>query len=43
MNEATVGMPFVLAERAPQKASFDARSEEHPDNPLHLKRVEEMK
>lgn len=43
MNEATVGVPFVLAERAPQKASFDARSEAHPDNPLQLKRAEEMK
>jgi hypothetical protein len=31
---ATVGVPFVLAERAPQKASFDARSEGQPDNPL---------
>ena len=42
MGKATVGMPFVLAERAPQKASFDARSEEHPDNPLQLRKVEEM-
>ncbi len=41
MNEATVGVPFVLAERAPQKASFDARTERHPDNPLQLRRVEE--
>jgi hypothetical protein len=42
MGKATVGVPFVLAERAPQKASFDARSEEHPDNPLQLRKVEEM-
>ena len=34
-------MPFVLAERAPQKASFDARNERQPDNPLQLRRVEE--
>ena len=42
MSEATVGVPFVLAERAPQKASFDVRTEEHPNNPLQLKRVREM-
>jgi hypothetical protein len=42
MNEATVGTPFVLAERAPKKASFDARSGSHPDNPLQLRRVEEV-
>ena len=42
MSEATVGVPFVLAERAPQNASFDARSEERSDNPLQLKRAEEM-
>jgi len=43
MNEATVGMPLVLAERAPQKASFDARTERHPDNPLQLRRVEDTR
>ena len=43
MNEATVGMPFVLAERAPQKASFDARSERHPDDPFELRRGEETR
>ncbi|MFM9907561.1 MAG: hypothetical protein ACKVP8_08125 [Nitrospiraceae bacterium] len=43
MSEATVALPFMLAERAPQKASFDARSEEYPDNPLQLRSVEEIK
>jgi len=43
MSEGTVGVPFVLAERAPQKASFDARNEEHPHNPLQLWRAEEMR
>jgi len=43
MNEATVRMPFVLTERAPKKASFDARSEGHPDYPLQLVRVEKTR
>jgi hypothetical protein len=33
MSEATVETPFVPAERAPQKASFDARSEGTPTIP----------
>lgn len=43
MNEATVRMPFLLAERAPKKASFDARSEGHPGNPLQLVGVEKTR
>ena len=34
----TISQPFVLAERAPQKASFDARSEGQTVHPLQLGR-----
>jgi hypothetical protein len=43
MDEATVGIPCVPAERAPQKPSFDARSEGPPGNPLQLRRGGEMR